>query len=115
MEITSQQLFTWIMVSLVLLQSFSTVYTARKNAKSLKEEKDAPIKALEERISKCEVKLGNDYLRFEHTERDIMNMKAGLTVICQGVLALLNHELHDGNSDEMQEALRGLNSWMLGR
>lgn len=115
MEITSQQALTWLAVTLVLCNIFSTLYTARKNAKALKAEHDAPLRALEERMAKVEVKLSNDYIRFQEEERELMTMKSGLTVICQGVLALLNHELHNGNADEMQDALKGLNAWMLGR
>ena len=114
-KLTSQDMFAWVMVTLVILQSFSTVYTARKNARALREEKNAPMVSLEKRLTKVEAHLDNDYLRFEHTERDLLNFKSGLQVICHGVLALLNHELHDGNSDEIQAALKGLNEWMLGR
>ena len=112
-NLTAQDAFTWIMVSLVLLQSFSTVYIARKNARALRDEKTAPIRLLEERVTKVEQMLKNDYLRFEHDEKDIVQMKSGLQVICKGVLALLNHEIHNGNGDEMQDALKGLNAWML--
>ena len=112
-KITSQDVFTWVVVSFVLLQSFSTAYTARKNAKALRDEKSAPLRALEQRVDKMEQMLQNDYLRFEHDEKDLVQMKAGLQVICKGVLALLNHEIHNGNGDEMQDALKGLNAWML--
>lgn len=45
----------------------------------------------------------------------IMDLREGQRVMCVACMALLNHELHNGNSDEMNDALSGLNSYLLNR
>lgn len=53
-------------------------------------------------------KLSNDKERIDGLEE-------GQRAICRGVLALLNHELHNGNSDEMEKAQAGINNYLIER
>ena len=39
----------------------------------------------------------------------------GLMVICAGVQALLEHELHNGNTDEMHQASSEISGWLRQR
>ena len=45
----------------------------------------------------------------------INDLKEGQRVLCVAVMALLNHDLHNGNSDEMSAALNGLNNYLINR
>ena len=36
-------------------------------------------------------------------------------VMCRTMLALLNHELHNGNADEMARASENINKWLVER
>ena len=49
-------------------------------------------------------KLASDKLRLDTHDREIHALQDGNQVLCAGVLALLDHELHNGNSDQMQRA-----------
>lgn len=45
----------------------------------------------------------------------IDSLEEGQRAICRGVLALLNHELHNGNTDEMERAQNGINNYLIER
>lgn len=45
----------------------------------------------------------------------IMDLREGQRAMCVACMALLNHELHNGNSDEMNDALSGLNNYLINR
>lgn len=53
--------------------------------------------------------------RLDQHDKDIADLRKGTENLCLGVKALLNHELHDGNSDEMEQASRDLDSWLIHR
>lgn len=65
-------------------------------------------------------KLATDKQRLDAQERRLNVLEAaqvdvseGLRVMCTGMTAVLNHELHNGNSDEMMSALDGLNKYLI--
>lgn len=47
----------------------------------------------------------------EHTE-EINDLHEGVRVQCQAVMALLNHAIHNGNTDEMAAASQRLNTYL---
>ena len=49
-------------------------------------------------------KLAADKTRLDKHDEDISKLQGSLPVLCEGVLALLDHELHNGNADQMQKA-----------
>lgn len=51
-----------------------------------------------------ERKLSNDKVRLDGHDRAIQGLTSSNEVLCAGVLALLDHELHNGNADQMQKA-----------
>lgn len=60
--------------------------------------------------------------RFERGERhiaenhdNIMDLREGLRVSCIANIALLNHAIHNGNTDEMTHALMELNNYLINR
>lgn len=60
--------------------------------------------------------------RFEKDEEyiaenreNIRDLKEGLRVSCLANMALLNHAIHDGNTDEMKHASGELNKYLINR
>lgn len=53
--------------------------------------------------------------RVESLERESKDMHKGQRALIFGVQALLEHELHNGNTDQMQEASSGLSSYLRER
>jgi len=69
------------------------------------------MEKLEPRLSGIESKLENDKNRLDNHEDTISTIKksneviaGGLEVTCNALVAVLDHELHNGNSDQMQKA-----------
>lgn len=58
-------------------------------------------------------KRGEKHIAENHDH--ITDLKEGQRVMCVAVMALLNHELHNGNSDEMSKASAGLNEYLINR
>lgn len=58
-------------------------------------------------------KQGEKHIAENHDH--ISDLKEGQRVMCVAVMALLNHELHNGNSDEMHKASTGLNDYLINR
>ena len=60
--------------------------------------------------------------RFKRGERNIaenheniMDLREGLRVNCIANIALLNHAIHNGNTGEMEGALKELNNYLINR
>lgn len=60
-------------------------------------------------------KLSNDKNRIDAHETAIADLRAGQRCLCEGVQALLNHALHNGNTNEMQTASTSINKWLRNR
>lgn len=74
------------------------------------------LQKLEPRFEEIDRKLSNDKTMLETHTRQINSLASrtdGLKPLARGVLALLNHELHNGNADEMEDALHGINNYLI--
>lgn len=78
------------------------------------------MERLEPRFAEIDRKLANDKTRIDEHSRAISmlstrtdGLETGNRVLCRGVLALLNHELHNGNSDEMEKAKQGIDDYLI--
>ena len=60
-------------------------------------------------------KLANDKIRLDEHEEAIKDLQESTQVLCSGILALLDHELHNGNTDQMQGARDDLMHYLSGR
>ena len=49
-------------------------------------------------------KLANDKARLDEHDKMILYLAESNRVLCEGVLALIDHELHNGNGEQMQKA-----------
>lgn len=78
------------------------------------------LEKLEPRFAEIDQKLANDKARIdEHTRaidglsRRTDGLEIGQRALCRGVMALLNHALHNGNTDEMEKANTGINDYLI--
>lgn len=58
--------------------------------------------------------LRTDKQRLDEHERDISVLKDGQEALCAGVIALLDHQLHNGNSDQMEKAKEQISKYLSG-
>lgn len=71
-----------------------------------------PVKDRETSVDKM---LATDKARLDAHEKEIAELREGQKVLCGGLQALLEHELHNGNADQMQKASDNLSEWLINR
>lgn len=70
---------------------------------------------LEEHCKEAEDRFKRGEKHIAENHDNIADLREGQRVICIAVMALLNHDLHNGNADEMTDALNGINSYLINR
>lgn len=60
-------------------------------------------------------KLAHDKVRLDDHDAAIKDLQQSTQVICAGILALLDHELHNGNTDQIQKSRDELMHYLSGR
>ena len=132
--ITPGALWTTLYVLLALCLIVITVYKVVEIIRKERERKQARrpeladeisrkvLEKLEPRLAEIDRKLANDKALIDNHTRQIAAVEArqdamerGQKAQCRGVLALLNHELHNGNSDEMERAQAGMNDYLIDK
>lgn len=130
--ITPQALWTalYVLVAvcglIVLWDKVRAVFAGVRERKQAKrpeladEISDKVLKKLEPRFADIDRKLVNDKARIdEHTRaidalsRRTDGLETGQRALCRGVMALLNFNLHNGNTDEMEKANNGINDYLI--
>ena len=78
------------------------------------------LESLEPRFAEIDRKLSNDKAIIDsHTQQiDALSSRTdgsedGIKALSRGVLALLNHALHNGNSEELEHAQQTLNDYLI--
>ena len=51
--------------------------------------------------------------KLDNDNKRLKTLEEGNKALCRGVLALLNHDLHNGNSDEMEKAQQSINDYLI--
>ncbi len=100
---------------MVIFGFYNTAMNAWKNRREYKDAKDKPIIDLEERTKVLEKAVEGLETKVQNLEGDSKDLHLGLMTICEGVQALLNHSLADGNEEEMRGATVSINKWLRGR
>lgn len=95
--ITGEQIYTAALVFLAVCGAVTTIGKAIEVIRNWRK----PADSLKHKVAKH--------------EEQLMILKEGQRVTCEALMALLGHELHNGNSDEMQEASRKLNQYLVNR
>lgn len=102
--ITPNQLMDAVAVILVVLSAVTVVDKAVDIVKKW----HAPSTEIAKKLAK-------DKERLDDHEASIKELKEGQQVICAGVMALLDHELHNGNTDQMQHARDEIMEYLQGQ
>lgn len=132
--ITPGALWTTLYVLLAFCLIIAAVYRVVEIVRKERERKQAKkpeladeisgkvLDKLEPRLADIDRKLANDKALIDNHNRQIAAVEArqdamerGQKAQCRGVLALLNHELHNGNSDEMERAQAGMNDYLIDK
>lgn len=78
------------------------------------------LEKLEPRFAEIDRKLSNDKAIIDSHTRQIDALSSrtdgsedGIKALSRGVLALLNHALHNGNNDELEKAQQGINEYLI--
>lgn len=81
---------------------------------------DKVLKKLEPRFADIDRKFANDKDAIDRHTRQIESLTGradgnddGIKALSRGVLALLNHALHNGNNDELEKAQQGINDYLI--
>lgn len=91
-------------VLLLLLGVYSSVMSAIKTMREENARKAQPVNDLTTLVRKHAEMLASDKRRIERLEADAQDMRNGQRATIKGIQALLDHELHNGNADQMQSA-----------
>ena len=130
--ITPGALWTFLTVAvgicalIVLGDKVMAVFRNYKKRKAEPEDKLADdisakvLEKLEPRFAEIDRKLSNDKNTIDSHTRQIEGLakridgsEQGIKALSRGVLALLNHALHDGNDDELEKAQQGINEYLI--
>lgn len=114
-DIPTEGWLWFLVVALLLLNAYNVFSTARKNARDEKKRREQPTLTLEEKVKAHDRMLDNDKRRLDEMERKQADMQRGQMVNCRGVQALLEHELHNGNAEEMEGASHEIADWLRNR
>lgn len=114
-QVTNEGWAWFIVIVLALMNLYNVFSTARKNAREEKKRREQPTATLEERVKAHDRMLDNDKRRLDEMERKQADMQRGQMANCRGVQALLEHELHNGNAEEMQDASHEIADWLRNR
>lgn len=74
---------------------------------------ESRLEAIELRLGEIDKKLDRDKRRLDEMEKGAQDSQDGFKVVCTAVLALLNHEIHNGNTDEMLDAQKGIQEYLM--
>lgn len=74
-----------------------------------------PREQTDQTLTQCMIDLESQKARADSQAEEIKALRAGLIVTCQGVKALIEHELHNGNKDEMETASGAIDKWIFDR
>lgn len=102
--VTPDQLMTTVYV---LLAIFAGIVTVDKVVDI--------VKKWQSPKTDTEKKLATDKQRLDNHENDIKDLQESTKVLCSGVLALLDHELHNGNTEQMEKARDGIINYLSGK
>lgn len=117
--VTPNALWVFMFVLVALCAVAVTVLTLFEKISGLKKRASQPSADAQEEIREM---LANDKRRLDAHETAILeirnkqsSLEDGQRAICNGVMALLDHELHNGNSDQMQKASTRINDYLINK
>ena len=120
--LTGDGLMRAALIFLALCYAYNLISGARTNARAEKAQRDAPLAAIRGDIATLRNDLAADRERIGALERDLemhsdelRDLHQGQTELCRGVQALLEHAIHNGNTDKMEAASESIDKWLRNR
>lgn len=113
--LNSENTLGFLLVLVALMWFFNQAGQTIETWKKLRKPKEAEDEEMENRIKSCERRFSSDQRRLDEHEKKIEDLQAGMRHNCFGVKALLNHELHNGNADEMSKAASDIDAYLINR
>lgn len=95
---------TALAVFVALLGLIILIGNAVDALRKIRKPREKKEESLQTHQEACGKKFAADQRMLERHERDIGNLQDGQRVICAALHELLEHELHNGNSDKMRKA-----------
>ena len=83
-------------------------------AEKVEEKLDPRFVEIERKLSADKSRLDNHEIAIQGVNSSVAMIKDGLQVTCAGLTAMLDHELHNGNSDQMEKARDNLQAYLNG-
>lgn len=74
-----------------------------------------PREQTDQTLVQCQIDLETQKAVADAQAEEIRILGAGLIVTCKGVKALLEHELHNGNTGEMVSASKAIDDWLFSK
>lgn len=113
---------------IILIDKVADVFRRRKQRKELDKPELAEeiagkvMEKLRPDFDEIDRKLKSDNTRLDGHDRDIKTLydrtdqdREGIRALVVGVLALLNHALHNGNTAELDDAQKALNKYLINK
>lgn len=113
--LTHENLITFILVLVALLWVAERIMSFVERLKKWRRPQEMRDENLSSQQEACRKKFDRDRVELDkHAER-LDDLESGQAVMCNGIHALLEHALHNGNSDEMRAASAALFSYLNSR
>lgn len=110
--LTVENLIAFAVISLLLCWAFNLVYSAISNVKQAKEREKEPFNRIDGQLKDIRSRIDTLERRVDAHDTDVSDLHAGQSVLCMGVQALLEHEMHNGNGDDMKAASDQIGKWL---
>lgn len=114
-HLTAANILAGVAVLWVVVQIYNAVMQAVKNHREFKRAENKPVDDLNEGRESCMRKFAADQQQLKRHSEDISDLQGGQQALLIGTRALLNHAIHNGNKDEMIEANRTIDKWLVER
>lgn len=112
---TIDSIYSALLVFLAICGAVTVVGKAVDTVKGWRKPRQVANDAVGDVLANHSERLDRDKRRLDKHDDDLDDLKEGVRVQCVAIKALLEHELHNGNSTEMKDASDGLDKWLINR
>lgn len=113
--LTGANLTTALMVLVALAGLYILACNVVESTRKLRGSKATQAETLADHQAECSRRFERDFSRLGALETRMAQQEETSKVLCAGLRALLEHELHNGNADEMRAASDNLFRHLNGR
>lgn len=110
-KLTPDNLMTFAIVLLGLASALAVLAKAVEIVKGWFK----PQRDIRDQLKKHEEMFARDSRRLDKHESELEGLKEGQRYLCAGVQVLIEHELHNGNTEEMKAASSSISTWLLSK